>query len=482
MWSDDANEPGNAKFAGLAVDVLGVGKACLTELLSCNGETSVYLLDHPGIIVKIFDLDCGNPEEVSYAPYAAFNLELENFEDMGKIEELNRRVPAFYGSVLDYEKKFAFLAMEHLHGENLSQWCAGAAGLGYPEEWINQFRAALYETLTVVRMFHKHSIILIDFKPDNVFRLPDGRIKFVDLGAFFTPRHSRKTEEYLYSATPDYSELVIDTSNVQTGIPLNEASDIFAAGVALFEMTTGNSRLALADQTSDLILGSPGLFRFRDTQIRDVWRAYPHLEGLLPLVETQLKERRILFSEVWHLLKGYVAREAPGWEDLSEPEQSEMILETGRSLIADQLPPALAWLADAIAQATTLRRLRLKTVGDLMRLIASPIDEEISEEIRGKNTMVRYAEEMGHSAEFVKGLNKWEIRRNQQTGNWAILIPAAYVELGENASFTFLKRVFSDQEGHAFFEIVSDLEADFFEGGRLTVAHLRDDHFAWLAG
>src|SRR5438477_9049406 len=117
--------------------------------------------------------------------------------------------------------------MEYLAGQNLMDWCEEASAAGYQEAWLREFKEAVYDALAIVTRFHQHGIVLIDFKPDNIIRLTDRGIMFVDLGAFFTPRHCRETDKYVYSATPDYAELLIDASNVQAGVPPTEASDIF---------------------------------------------------------------------------------------------------------------------------------------------------------------------------------------------------------------------------------------------------------------
>ncbi|HYV26482.1 MAG TPA: hypothetical protein VFA77_03050 [Candidatus Eisenbacteria bacterium] len=480
MAKVETNTPFPGKFAGQSVNLVGVGKAVLTQLLSKNSETSVYATSHPGLVVKTFDLECGKADEVSYGPYLSFRLEVENFRDIQGIADLRSRVPAYYGSNIDVERKFAFIAMEFLAGQNLLAWCQSAAAEGYPQQWADEFRAALFDTLTIVKLFHEHGIILIDFKPDNVIRLFKGVVKFVDLGAFFTPRHSRETEKYVYSATPDYAELVIDTSNVQTGRPLTQGSDIFSAGVALFEMATGGSRLAIAAESADKMLAEPSLYRFRDSQIRDVWHAYPHLQNLLPLVQTQLKERRILFSELWYLLKSYLATEVAEWESLPESQHREMLLATGTSFIADQLPPRLVWLAGPIAQATTLRSFRLSSVVELMNLIAEPASESVREDIAQHNIVAQVARDLNPPVEFSAGLNVWDVRVNPQTAHWAVSSRLAAAQLRDVAAFTSLKEVYRDPDGHRFFQIVGDLEADNFETGKLTLEHLAHEHAAWL--
>lgn len=475
-----ATESPAGKFAGLSVSLAGVGKVVLTHVLFKNSETSIYATSRPGLVLKTFDLDCGKTDELSYGPYLSYGVEVENFQDIQRIEELRSRVPAYYGSNLDSERKFGFIGMEFLQGQNLLSWCQMAAEDGYPSAWTDEFRATLYETLSIVSLFHKHDIILIDFKPDNVIRLFGGAVKFVDLGAFFTPRHNRETEKYVYSATPDYAELVIDTANVQTGLPLKQGSDIFSAGIAFFEMATGGSRLAMSDECAESLLAQPGNFLFRDSQIKDIWRSYPHLKDLLPLVHTQLKERRILFSELWHLLKSYLASQMEDWDSLSEEQHGQMLLDTGISFIADQLPLQLKWLAEPVARATTLRSFRLKSVADLMNMIGVPVAESVQEDIARCNGAAVMARDLDPPVTFREPMNVWDVRQNPQTAHWAVSTSLAASELWQVAEFTFVKEFCRDEAGHRFFQIVGDLEADFIEGEKLTLRHLATDHAAWV--
>lgn len=479
MATSTALQFSGGKYLGLNVTLTGVGKAETTRLLHQNSDTSIYATSTPGIVLKTFDLDCGKPDEVSYGPYLSFQVEVENFSDIQQVEQLRVRVPAYYGSNLDSQRKFAYIAMEYLEGENLLAWSQSAAAQGYPSEWVEQFRAAVYESLSIVRMFHEHGIILIDFKPDNVIRLYNGAIKFVDLGAFFTPRHGRETDNYVYSATPDYAELVIDTSNVQTGLPLTQGSDIFSAGVALFELATGGSRLCISPDTANQMLSQPSLFRFRDSQIRDVWKAFPHLKELLPLVQTQLQQRRILFSEFWHLLKSFLSLEVPQWESMPEIEHQEMLLCTGISFISDQLPEGLKWLAQPIARSTTLRSFRLKSVVELMELIADPISEAIREDINHYNVLVQVGRDLDPPLDLTQSLNSWEVKLNPHTQHWAISCRRAAADFRGMSEVTFLKLLSPKDQRQRFFQVVGDLEADIVEGQHLTLAHLAADYAAW---
>lgn len=478
--SDDAGLMDD-KFSGMAIDLPGLGRQQLTTLFKKTSETALYFVTYPGILIKIFDLASGKPDELSYGPYMRFTLELANFEDIINIEKLQRFVPLYYGANINFEKQYAFIAMEHLDGVDFQSWSEAGPAESDPEDWVNEFKQAIYEALFIMTQFHRHGIILVDFKPENILRVGNRGTKFVDLGAFLTPRHNKGIEKYLYTATPDYSELLIDASNIQSGIAPNEASDIFSAGVAFFEMAAGSSRLEIDEATADEILGSPAIFRFRDSQIRDMWKEYPHLRPLLPLVETQLKERRILFSEIWHLLKGYLATKVPDWEGMTDEQHGEILLATGATFIREQLPEPMQWLAEPVARSTILRSTRLKSVAELMQLIESPLPALAREDLLRNSTLLQFLRDVDRPLRFVEHLNTWEARLNVQAGRWCIGAPAAYVQLGENALFTFLKETGRNEKGDRYFEIVSDLEADDFGTGKLTVGNLLDDHKAWVA-
>src|SRR5688572_22224982 len=469
------------KFTNWSVPLPGLGRVKLTGLLHQNSETAIYNSTRPGMVIKTFDLDCGKTDEVSYGPFLSYRVELENWNDLQSIDELRLRVPGFYGADVDYERKLGFIAMEFLIGQDLLSWCREAADLGYPEAWAREFRAALFETLDIVQRFHKHGIVLIDFKPDNVIRLNNGTIKFVDLGAFFTPRHSAELENYVYAATPDYAELVIDTSAVQTGQPIKPGADIFSCGVAMFEMATGESRLAMANDCAEQMLALPEVYLFRDSQIRDIWKAYPHLKSLLPSLQTQLRERKILFAEFWHLLKSYVGTQVQGWETMPEDERWQLLLDTGRNFISDQLPDALKWLADPIARATTLRSHRLTHIRELVKYLAEPVAEDIRQQVLAQNPVVQMARDLEPPIEFRDTFNTWELRFNTLTNRWAISTRRlASHELREMGPFIFLKQISSDTLGHRFYEISSDLEADMYGEDRLALDRLASDPTAWL--
>lgn len=468
------------RHVGLEVALPSLGPVRLAALLARNPETSLYQTGHPGVVVKVFDLDCPQPDEIGYGPYLNFQAELATFEELQAVEALRWFVPTYYGAGVDYDRKFAFIAMEFIPGTNLRAWAEDTALAGYDGAALDELRRATQEVLSIVDRFHRHGVVLIDFKPDNVIRLDDGTIRLVDLGAFYTPRHQRDPGSFVYAATPDHAEVLIDASNLQAGVPPGVASDVFSAGVALFELATGTSRLAVDAATAEEMLAAPAMYRFRDSQIADVWKAFPHLKEALPLVQTQLRERRLLFSEFWHLLKAYLAAKVPDWEAMGAAGQEQVLLSTGTTFVLEQLPPPLAWLAGAIAQATVLRSLRLPGVVALAQLLGNPAPAEVFTDLAAHSRLLRQLGELGLPADLAARLNTWDVRPHPATGHWAIAAPAACWELAENAAFLCLRQHAVDDEEHTYWEAVDEFEADEADGGRVTLARLRNDHRAWL--
>lgn len=468
------------RHAGLIVNVGGLGGVRLVRAIARNPETSIYQTDHPGVVVKIFDLYCDKPDEIGYGPYTNFQAELANFEEILRLEDLREFVPAYFGANIDYNAKYAFIAMEYLEGQNLRHWAEEAAATGYDPEALDNLRRATHEVLAILDGFHRHGLIMIDFKPDNVIRLSNSNVKLVDLGAFFTPRHLTNLGSFLYTATPDHAEVLIDASNLQAGIAPTVASDVFSAGVALFEMATGKTRLALSPATADEMLATPAIYRFRDTQIADVWRAFPHLKDALPLVRTQLVERNLLFSEVWHLLKSYLAAKVPDWDSLPPEQHDQIILSAGTTFILEQLPAPLAWLAGAIARATVFRSLRARDLRELIVLLSNPASEEAQTDVTEHSCLVRHLRQLGLEPAFAMHLNTWELRHNRQSGHWTVAAPFVARELGENARFIFVRRDHTDEDGHTYWTAVDESEAARAPGAAASIAKLCNDHRAWL--
>lgn len=140
------------------------------------------------------------------------------------------------GTVYDFDTQndIDFLVMEFIPGETLGQRIAKGS---LPEkEWIAislQIAAALEEA-------HEHGIVHQDLKPGNIMVTPKGQAKVLDFGL------ARLLDA---DAVGDVTATLTQTDGAGTlpymapeqlrGDPVDSRSDIFSAGVVLYEMSAG---------------------------------------------------------------------------------------------------------------------------------------------------------------------------------------------------------------------------------------------------
>ncbi len=84
-----------SRFSGLQIELPEAGAVTLGNALRMASETAIFLTDRPDIVIKVFDLECGNEEEVSYGPYVSFQLEVANFEEIGALGSLHNAITAY---------------------------------------------------------------------------------------------------------------------------------------------------------------------------------------------------------------------------------------------------------------------------------------------------------------------------------------------------------------------------------------------------
>jgi eukaryotic-like serine/threonine-protein kinase len=124
-----------------------------------------------------------------------------------------------------------FIAMEYLEGESLAARLARAP---VPPPEAIQISLA---TLAALDALHSRGLMHRDLKPSNIFLTPHG-VKLLDFGlarAIDTAEtETQLTQPGTVLGTPQYlsPEQVL-------GQPVDARSDLFAAGVVLYEMLTG---------------------------------------------------------------------------------------------------------------------------------------------------------------------------------------------------------------------------------------------------
>jgi len=123
-----------------------------------------------------------------------------------------------------------YIVMEFVPGTPITE---AAAPLSIRE------RLALFrQVLSAVDHAHRHLVVHRDLKPSNILVTPEGQVKLLDFGI-----------AKLLAATADAADLTRDAGSVLTpryaapeqvsGQPVSTATDVYSAGVVLYELLTG---------------------------------------------------------------------------------------------------------------------------------------------------------------------------------------------------------------------------------------------------
>jgi eukaryotic-like serine/threonine-protein kinase len=124
---------------------------------------------------------------------------------------------------------YLFLAMEYVPGGTLRALLRERRWLPWPEAL-----AVMDPILNALAAAHQAGIVHRDVKPENVLITPDGRVKVVDFGLARASAAMGNTRAGTIIGSVGYiaPEQVI-------GAPTDARTDVYSAGVMLFEMLTG---------------------------------------------------------------------------------------------------------------------------------------------------------------------------------------------------------------------------------------------------
>jgi serine/threonine protein kinase len=132
----------------------------------------------------------------------------------------------------------AFFVMEHLQGEDLGHLLAREGPLPWP-----RVRTIVLQVCTALQAAHERGIFHRDMKPDNCYRLDraDGSdfIKVLDFGIAKVLSDEADggkglTQTGMIFGTPDYM-----SPEQAQGVPHDHRVDIYATGVIMFQLLTG---------------------------------------------------------------------------------------------------------------------------------------------------------------------------------------------------------------------------------------------------
>ena len=211
--------PGREPRAGVRGDGFGAGDFELGDLLSDTGGMALVYLAYQ----KSF----GGRRVVAKRLRPEFSLDREAaacraFRDEGrKMAALGAHpniVQVYY-----YDDANLTLYMEFVQGKTLDQ-CIELDG--YPP--AGRAVAIMSEVLDGLAFIHRADVIHLDIKPGNIFQLHDGHIKISDFGI------AGQAAQRIRSGTPGYC-----SPEQALGHPVDPRSDVYSAGVLLFELLAG---------------------------------------------------------------------------------------------------------------------------------------------------------------------------------------------------------------------------------------------------
>lgn len=153
----------------------------------------------------------------------ALSLARVNFPSIATIHE--------FGSEDDVD----FLVTEFIPGTTLD---AKLHGTSLSQQEVLQLGLQLAQGLAAA---HQHGIVHRDLKPGNLRITPDGRLKILDFGlAQFAPHVSDMGKTVTLTKSSELTGTLPYMAPEQLkGEPADPRSDLWAAGVVLYEMTTG---------------------------------------------------------------------------------------------------------------------------------------------------------------------------------------------------------------------------------------------------
>ena len=127
-----------------------------------------------------------------------------------------------------------YLVLEFLQGRSLASLLAQNGRL--PKE---QAVHLIAQVLRGLDHAHSHGIIHRDIKPDNIMVNEAGKATITDFGIAQVNSETRMTAEGMTVGTADYM-----SPEQARGSPIDERTDLYSAGVVLYEMLTGRTPFA----------------------------------------------------------------------------------------------------------------------------------------------------------------------------------------------------------------------------------------------
>ena len=185
-------------------------------------------------IFRARDLENGHTVALK-VPHLQYASDMVFHERFKREEEIGQRLdhPAVIKVFQPREKSRLYLAMEYVDGELLRDRLRRERRL--PIETAVALAIAIADALGYL---HDHGVVHRDLKPENIMVTADGRVKLVDFGIALDTTLRKMTWAGLSQTvgTPDY--MAPEQVKGKRG---DARSDLYALGVILYEMLTGET-------------------------------------------------------------------------------------------------------------------------------------------------------------------------------------------------------------------------------------------------
>ena len=128
-----------------------------------------------------------------------------------------------------------YLVMEHIPGQSLQQWLDARQAERTPVRVEELIRIGV-ATAQALQSLHAQNVCHLDLKPANLLLRPDGRVVLLDFGLSCHAHYPDLLAEQLRKAVGSPTWMAPEQV---VGVRGDPRSDIFALGVILYEMATG---------------------------------------------------------------------------------------------------------------------------------------------------------------------------------------------------------------------------------------------------
>jgi len=183
------------------------------------------------VVYKAIDLELGRQVAVKLLRegYADDNAFLVRFQQEARAAASldHPNIVSIYD--VGRDGQLYYIVMEYVEGQSLKSLLR--AGTPLP---VGEALDLAIQICAGVGAAHRGGLIHCDMKPQNILITPDGRVKVLDFGIARALKAKATGSDEITWATPQYA-----APEQMQGRPTGPATDVYAIGVILYEMLTG---------------------------------------------------------------------------------------------------------------------------------------------------------------------------------------------------------------------------------------------------